>query len=75
MTAIRQVQVGGSLVSEVKGYAYCHTFSGHELELRIVACVRKRDVSTTDKMVQSCCAFGCTNRSGEGKKSAVLQFS
>ena len=45
---------------EVKGYAYCHTFCGHELELQ-------RDVSTADKMVQSCCAFGCTNRSGEGK--------
>ena len=60
---------------EVKGYAYCHTFCGHELELRIVASVRKRDVSTTDKMVQSCCAFGCTNRSGKGKKTAVFQFS
>ena len=45
---------------EVKSYAYCHTFCGHELELQ-------RDVSTADKMVQSCCAFGCTNRSGEGK--------
>ena len=52
---------------EVKGYAYCHTFCGHELELQ-------RDVSTADKMVQSCCAFGCTNRSGEGKKVQFYSF-
>ena len=59
---------------EVKGYTYCHTFCGHELTLRIVASVRKGDISTTYKMVQSCCAFGCTNRSGEGKKLQFYSF-
>ena len=33
---------------EVKGYAYCHTFCGHELELQVL---ENRDFSTTYKMV------------------------
>ena len=59
---------------EVKGSAYYHTFCEHELEFRIVASVRKRDVSTTYKMVRSCCAFGCTNWSGEGKNLQFYSF-
>ena len=54
-----------------KGYAYCHTFCGHELELQVLENVTFRPLTRWLKAVMpSDVRIGV-----EGQKAAVFQFS